>query len=71
MSGAIDEVVPFGSEHAAAALEAWRRFGKGRHAAALNFGDCLAYATARMHDVPLLYTGEDFAQTDIPAVDPH
>jgi ribonuclease VapC len=47
------------------ALEAFRRFGKGRHPAALNIGDCFAYACARHHKVPLLYKGSDLSQTDI------
>lgn len=47
------------------ALDARRRFGKGRHPAALNFGDCFAYACARHHEMPLLYKGNDFARTDI------
>ena len=47
------------------ALDARRRFGKGRHPAALNFGDCFAYACARHHKIPLLYKRNDFAQTDI------
>ena len=47
------------------AIEAFERFGKGRHPAALNFGDCFAYACARHFRVPLLFKGEDFAQTDI------
>jgi ribonuclease VapC len=47
------------------AVEAFQRFGKGRHPAALNFGDCFAYACTRRHGVPLLYKGDDFAQTDI------
>ncbi|MCW5707530.1 type II toxin-antitoxin system VapC family toxin [Shinella sp.] len=42
-----------------------QRFGKGRHPASLNFGDCFAYACARQFDVPLLYKGDDFPQTDI------
>jgi uncharacterized protein with PIN domain len=42
-------------------------FGRGRHRAALNFGDCMAYAVAAVADMPLLCTGNDFAQTDIPA----
>lgn len=49
----------------AAAVEAFQRFGKGRHPAALNFGDCFAYAFARQHGIPLLYKGDDFARTDI------
>lgn len=58
-------VIPFGQVHWAVAVEAWRRFGKGRHPADLNFGDCLAYATARVAGRPLLCTGGDFAQTDL------
>ena len=58
-------VVPFGEFHFSAAVEAWLRFGKGRHPAALNFGDCLAYAVARLANVPLLCVGDDFAKTDI------
>ncbi len=57
--------VPFGDAHFGAAVEAWLRFGKGRHAAGLNFGDCLSYATARLAGEPLLCTGGDFAATDI------
>jgi ribonuclease VapC len=59
------EVVPFGDAHAAAAVEAWLRFGKGRHRAGLNFGDCQSYAVARLAGEPLLFVGEDFAQTDL------
>jgi ribonuclease VapC len=47
------------------AAEAFNRFGRGRHPARLNFGDCLAYALARDLDLPLLYRGNDFAHTDI------
>ncbi len=47
------------------AREAWRRFGKGRHAASLNFGDCFAYALSRVTGEPLLFKGQDFAQTDV------
>lgn len=51
-----------------AAVDAFDRYGKGRgHPARLNFGDCLAYAIAKAHDVPLLYKGADFAHTDIAA----
>ena len=49
------------------ALEAFARFGEGRHKAALNFGDCFAYACARQFGAPLLYKGDDFSQTDIQA----
>ena len=48
-----------------AAVAAFDRFGKGRHAAALNLGDCFAYACAHLHQVALLCKGEDFPQTDI------
>jgi len=59
--------VDFGEQHWREALEAFRRFGKGRHPAALNFGDCLSYATARLADHPLLFVGDDFPRTDIKA----
>ena len=61
------ELVPVTIEHLHAARRAWRRFGKGNHPAALNFGDCFAYALARTTGEPLLFKGEDFAQTDIEA----
>ena len=51
----------------AAAVDAYQRFGKGRHPAGLNFGDCFAYACARQLGMPLLYKGDDFARTDIEA----
>jgi ribonuclease VapC len=57
--------IPFGEAHFSVAVEAWLRFGKGRHPAALNFGDCLAYAAAALAGEPLLCVGEDFPQTDI------
>ncbi len=47
------------------ATDAFLRFGKGRHKAALNYGDCMAYALAKFLDAPLLFKGNDFAQTDI------
>lgn len=52
---------------AMAAVAAYRRFGKGRHPAGLNFGDCFAYALAAVTGEPLLYKGDDFAKTDIAA----
>jgi ribonuclease VapC len=52
-------------EQARIAREAYHDFGKGRHRAGLNFGDCFAYALAKFADQPLLYKGEDFSQTDI------
>jgi ribonuclease VapC len=60
-------IVPFTEEHFQVATEAFLRFGKGHHPAKLNFGDCMAYAVAAVAGMPLLYTGNDFAQTDIPA----
>ena len=59
------QVVSFTAEHAALARQAFRRFGKGRHPARLNFGDCFAYALAKQRAEPLLFKGEDFSQTDI------
>lgn len=60
------EVIPFGEPHWREALTAFARFGKGRHAAALNYGDCMSYAVARLSDEPLLCTGNDFPKTDLP-----
>ena len=67
VSGAIHEIVPVDEGQIAAGVQAWRRFGKGRHAAGLNVSDCFAYALAKTRDVPLLFTGENFTQTDLPA----
>ena len=61
------ELVPVTVEQARAARRAWRRFGRGNHPAALNFGDCFAYSLAEMSGEPLLFKGEDFARTDIAA----
>ncbi len=58
-------VVSFTEDHAQAAAEAFARFGKGRHRAALNFGDCLSYAVAKLAGQPLLCTGTDFPKTDL------
>lgn len=58
-------IVPVTREHAEIARAAFRRFGKGRHPAGLNFGDCFSYALARSLGEPLLFVGHDFAQTDI------
>jgi ribonuclease VapC len=58
-------VVPVDAEHVSEARRAYRRFGKGRHAAGLNFGDVFAYALARTAGEPLLFKGEDFTKTDI------
>ena len=53
--------------HAEGALEVFLRYGKGRHKAALNFGDCMAYTLAKSLEAPLLYKGDDFSKTDIPS----
>ena len=58
-------VVPFGEPERQRALEACNRYGRGRHPAALNFGDCLAYATAAAAGDTLLFVGNDFRKTDI------
>jgi ribonuclease VapC len=58
-------IVPFGEAEWRLAAEAFARFGRGRHSAALNFGDCLAYATARSLGDALLFVGNDFTKTDI------
>lgn len=60
------EVIPFTEDHGRSALRAYMKFGKGRHPAALNFGDCLSYATAFVARQPLLFVGGDFSKTDIP-----
>ncbi|MDQ2877098.1 MAG: type II toxin-antitoxin system VapC family toxin [Actinomycetota bacterium] len=57
--------VPFGDEHWREAVDAYLRFGRGRHKAQLNFGDCLTYAVARLANEPLLFVGNDFAATDL------
>ena len=59
------EVVAFNEEHLDAAVNAFVRFGRGHHPAALNFGDCLSYALASVAGMPLLFTGEDLGRTDI------
>ncbi len=65
------EIAPVDIEQAQIAREAFRDFGKGRHSARLNFGDCFSYALARQRGEPLLFKGDDFARTDIrPAVTP-
>jgi ribonuclease VapC len=58
-------VIPFGEGHWEAATQAFMRFGKGRHPAALNLGDCMTYATATIAQQPLLCIGNDFARTDV------
>jgi ribonuclease VapC len=59
------DIVPVDAEQVAVARSAWRRYGKGRHAAGLNFGDCFSYALAKFYDEPLLAKGQDFSHTDI------
>lgn len=58
--------IPFDARHWAMAAEAFARFGKGRHPARLNYGDCMTYATAKVAAAPLLCIGEDFVRTDLP-----
>ncbi len=61
------DLVDFTQEHAAVAEDAFLRYGKGRHPAALNFGDCIAYAVAKAESQPLLFKGADFSLTDVAA----
>ena len=66
------EIVPFTASQAVVAREAHRRYGKGRHKAGLNLGDCFAYALAKERGQALLFKGDDFAATDIePAIKTH
>jgi ribonuclease VapC len=58
-------VVPVDLEQGRLARQAWSRFGKGRHEAGLNFGDCFSYALAQFLGEPLLFKGEDFSRTDV------
>lgn len=63
------EVVEVTLERSEFAADAYSRWGKGIHPAALNYGDCFAYATAKEFGCPLLFIGNDFSQTDIePAI---
>ncbi len=59
------EIAAVTAQQAEVAIDAFRRYGKGRHTAALNIGDCFAYALAKTTDLPLLFKGGDFARTDI------
>ena len=61
------EIAPATAEQALLAREAYRRFGKGNHAAKLNLGDCFAYAPAKARNEPLLFKGDDFRLTDVEA----
>jgi ribonuclease VapC len=65
MNRAQIQVVPFNADHMHWALHGWRHFGKGRHRAALNLGDCFSYGLAKAMDAPLLFKGEDFQYTDV------
>jgi ribonuclease VapC len=67
LSRANVEIIPITAEIGRAAIAAFERYGRGRHPARLNMGDCFAYACAKTLGMPLLYKGDDFAQTDIPA----
>jgi ribonuclease VapC len=58
-------IIPFTESHYELAVSAYLKFGKGRHPAQLNLGDCMSYATAKMAGMPLLFIGDDFSQTDI------
>ena len=59
------QVLPFNADHMRWALHGWRHYGKGRHRAALNLGDCFSYGLAKAMDAPLLFKGEDFQYTDV------
>ena len=61
-------VVAVDRHHAVRAIDGWRRLGKGRHAAALNLGDCFTYALAAETGLPILCTGNDFARTDLEVI---
>jgi ribonuclease VapC len=62
------EIVAVTDASARRVAEAYSRWGKGRHSARLNFGDCFAYEVAKQHDCPLLFVGDDFAKTDVQSV---
>ncbi|MCA1670925.1 MAG: type II toxin-antitoxin system VapC family toxin, partial [Actinobacteria bacterium] len=64
------EIVPVDIDAADRAVSVWRRYGKGRHPAALNFGDCFCYALAERTGLSLLCTGDDFAATDLEVIRP-
>jgi ribonuclease VapC len=63
-------ILPFTADHALIARQAFLRYGKGRHRAGLNFGDCIAYAAAKLEGMPLLFKGDDFKLTDVEAALP-
>ncbi|MPZ26216.1 MAG: PIN domain-containing protein [Micromonosporaceae bacterium] len=62
------EVIDFAAEHWTVAADAYLQYGKGRHPAGLNFGDCLTYAVCKVSGDPLLCKGDDFPATDLPMV---
>ena len=62
------DIVPLNADQMALARSAWRRFGKGRHAASLNLGDCCTYALSKYAGYPVLFKGDDFSQTDLQVV---
>lgn len=64
------QIVPVTAEQVTVARAAFRRFGRGRHKAGLNFGDCFSYALAKVSGEPLLYKGNDFALTDLALISP-
>ncbi len=64
------ELVSVDADLAARAMSGWRRYGKGRHPAGLNYGDCFTYALAERTGYPVLCTGDDFAATDVTVVRP-
>ena len=63
------QLVPFGSEHWTQAVRAYERYGRGRHKANLNFGDCLSYSVAKLSRLPLLFVGDGFTETDLELAD--
>ncbi len=63
------EVVNFTTDQSELARVCWRRFGKGRHPASLNIGDCCSYALSKYTNEPLLFKGEDFSRTDLELID--
>jgi ribonuclease VapC len=63
------EVVAFTAEHWTVAADAYLAYGQGRHRAGLNFGDCMAYAVAKLAGAPLLFLGDDFPATDLELAD--
>lgn len=68
INGLSVEIISFGQDHISGAQDAFELYGKGKHPAKLNFGDCIVYATAKFVDAPLLFLGNDFILTDIEAV---